>query len=239
MKPYLFYVPYNCAALTYTEKALAAIGYPFIDHPSPDITHILLPVPTKVSALSEHLAMLPKDITIIGGNLTDSIFASYQTIDLLQSDDYLAQNAAITAHCAIKIALSVLPRILSDCPVLVVGWGRIGKCLAQLLRRMGAQVTVAARKGADRAVIQALGFRTTAIPLNSKQSYRVVFNTAPAPIFFPASGREDCLKIELASSEGLTGNDIVIARGLPGKEAPESSGQLIAQTIHQILNHKE
>lgn len=239
MKPILFYVPYANAALTYAEKTLQTMGYPFIDHPSPDITHIMLPVPTKVSALSKHLAMLPKDIAIIGGNFTDSVFANYQTIDLLQFDDYLAQNAAITAHCAVKIALSMLPRTLSDCPVLVIGWGRIGKCLAQLLRGMGAQVTVAARKSSDRAIIRALGFHAAAVPLTEKLSCRAIFNTVPTPISLPILGKEDCLKIELASSDGLTGNDIVIARGLPGKEAPESSGQLIAQTIHQILNRKE
>ncbi len=239
MKPFLFYIPYSCAALTHAENALQAAGYCFIDHPSPDITHVLLPVPTKISALSVQLAMLPKDVTIIGGNLTDPIFAGCQTIDLLQSEDYLAQNAAITAHCAVKVALSKLPRILSDCPVLVIGWGRIGKCLAQLLQQMGAQVTVAARKASDRAIIQALGFCAAAIPLSSKQFYRVVFNTVPAPVSLPSQSKEACLKIELASSDGLSGNDIVIARGLPGKEAPESSGQLIAKTIHQILTSKE
>lgn len=239
MKPFLFYVPYSCAALTYAENALQALGYRFIDHPSPDITHAILPVPTKVSALSNQLAMLPKDVTIIGGNLTDPIFAGYKVIDLLQSDDYLAQNAAITAHCAVKIALSALQRILQDCPVLVIGWGRIGKCLAQLLQKMGAQVTVAARKAADRAIIQALGFRAAAIPLNNKQAYRIVFNTVPASVSLLSHSKEACLKIELASSDGLTGTDVVLARGLPGKEAPESSGQLIAQTIHHILNKKE
>ncbi len=239
MKPFLFYVPYSCAALTHAENALQSLGYCFIDHPSPDITHVILPVPTKVSALTNQLAMLPKDVTIIGGNLTDPIFAGYKVIDLLQSDDYLAQNAAITAHCAVKIVLSMLQRTLQDCPVLVIGWGRIGKCLAQLLRRMGAQVTVAARKSSDRAIIQALEFRAAAIPFSGKQSYRVIFNTVPAPVYLPAPGKEACLKIELASSDGLTGTDIVIARGLPGKEAPESSGQLIAQTIHHILNKKE
>ena len=239
MKSFLFYIPYSCAALTYAQDTLQKLGYCFIDHPSPDITHVLLPVPTKVSALSVQLAMLPKDITIIGGKLIDPIFADYKTIDLLQAEDYLAQNAAITAHCSVKIALSMLPRTLQDCPVLVIGWGRIGKCLAQLLDNMGAQVTVAARKSTDRAIIQALGFRSAAIPLNAKHAYRLIFNTVPAPISLPTYSKEACLKIELASSDGLSGSDIIIARGLPGKEAPESSGQLIAQTLHQILTSKE
>ena len=104
MKSFLFYIPYSCAALTYAQDTLQTLGYCFIDHPSPDITHVLLPVPTKVSALSVQLAMLPKDITIIGGKLIDPIFADYKTIDLLQAEDYLAQNAAITAHCAVIAA---------------------------------------------------------------------------------------------------------------------------------------
>ena len=35
------------------------------------------------------------------------------------------------------------------------------------------------------------------------------------------------------------GKDVIIARGLPGKDAPESSGELIARTAIRIAAGKE
>jgi hypothetical protein len=46
--------------------------------------------------------------------------------------------------------------------------------------------------------------------------------------------REDCVKIELASKDGMEGDDIIIARGLPGIHLPESSGELIAETFLRL-----
>jgi hypothetical protein len=47
------------------------------------------------------------------------------------------------------------------------------------------------------------------------------------------------VKIELASSPGLEGDDVIEALGLPGKYAPETSGKLIARTILRLCAGKE
>jgi dipicolinate synthase subunit A len=153
---------------------------------------------------------------------------------------YLAENADITAHCAVKVALARLPVILKGCQVLIVGWGRIGKCLGKLLKNMGAIVTIAARKETDRALAAALGYEVLDPASMSYElvRFRVVFNTVPGIVL----DRErmtycsnDCLKIELASVPGMEGDDVISARGLPGKEAPETSGTLIAKTVLRLL----
>ena len=46
--------------------------------------------------------------------------------------------------------------------------------------------------------------------------------------------QEDCLKIDLASLPGMDGSDVIVARGLPNLEAPESSGHLIAKTVLRL-----
>jgi dipicolinate synthase subunit A len=164
-------------------------------------------------------------------------------VDILTDGDYLAQNADITAHCAVKAALQRLPVTLKGLPVLVVGWGRIGKCLGQLLRSMGAAVTIAARKASDRAILAALGYEIldTAALGYELVRFRLVFNTADAMVL-PRQAleycRADCLKIDLASKLGLGGDDVIWARGLPGKEAPESSGALIARSVIPILREE-
>ena len=51
--------------------------------------------------------------------------------------------------------------------------------------------------------------------------------------------RKDCVKIELASTDGIAGSDILTARGLPGTYAPETSGKLIAATVLRLCAKEE
>ncbi len=227
-------------------------GFAFTDHPHPETTHLLLNVPSFTAdgalagggELSRLLPRLPEAITVIGGNLTAPELSGYTVIDLLRDDGYLAKNADITARCALRVASATLPCTWDGCPVLVIGWGRIGKCLAKHLSALGADVTVAARKSADRAMLRALGY--AALPIRCLHEIlprcRVIYNTVPAPVLSQAQSalcRKDCLKIELASVPGIAGEDVVMARGLPGKLAPEDSGKLIAQTVLRLMAEKE
>lgn len=209
------------------------LGLPLVDHPTPDATHLLLDVPLRQTDLEKTLSMLPPGITAIGGNLDIPALEGYRKLDLLQDAEYLAKNAAITAHCAIKLALPCLDVTPEGCPVLILGWGRIGKCLARLLKGLGAEVTVAARKEADRAMLRALGYRAVEFHELSKilHGFRLIYNTVPEKILSEATTfHTECVKIELASRQGLPGA-VIDGRGLPGKLAPESSGKLIAETI--------
>lgn len=236
---------YSAGATQATEFALRFLPFSLTDHPTPEVSHLLLDVPSfdpggnlrGGGALEPVLERLPVNICILGGNLSIPALGNYTTLDLLQDPEYTAQNGSITANCAIQLALPLLGITLSGCTVLILGWGRIGKCLAQLLRQMGAQVTVAVRRDADRAMLLALGYRGVFVDeLNDKlNEFRLVYNTIPAAVL-PEDPpfRKDCVKIELASTPGL-GADAVDGRGLPGKLAPESSGALIARRITALL----
>ncbi len=239
-------------ALGYACRQLERAGLQLLDHPAPEVTHLLLPSPAFDAGgcikgggkPEELLAMLPPGITVIGGNLSHPALAGYAAIDLLQDPFYLWENAAITAHCALTIAARSLPVTLHHCPAAVIGWGRIGKCLSRLLAALGACVTVVARKAEDRAMAAALGYEVTAPNLLHRRlpEFRLIFNTAPAPVLFAqqlALCRKDCVKIDLASSKGIAGEDVIWARGLPNIHAPESSGKLIAETVIRILQEKE
>ena len=237
------------AALRYTCRYLEDRGFQILSCPAPDATHLLLPVPSfepdgriRGGGILEHiLSDLPKDITVVGGNLNHPALEGYQKLDLLQDADYLATNAAITADCAIRIAASRLPVVWDGCRVLILGWGRIGKCLAAQLKGLGAKVTVSARKAADRAMIQALGCRSadTGHLEPELDHCRVVFNTIPDPVLDGSEAGPDCLMIDLASKKGIAGDDVIHARGLPGKDTPESSGILIGRTMIRMIAGKE
>lgn len=228
-------------ALTYAIQALTRQGCHIVSDPDSSITHLLLPVPSFEpdgnikggGILEDILAQLPKDVVVLGGLLDRLELCGYDCIDLLNDPLYTARNANITAHCAVKLALSKLPATLEGQQVLVIGWGRIGKCLAKLLSGMGADVTVAARKESDRVMLTALGYRATDTQSIDTRPFRVIFNTVPQMVCPECPG--DGLKFDLASKPGLGGDDVIWARGLPGKDAPESSGQLIAETILRLI----
>ena len=252
MSRFIFYPANDSAVLRAAGEALKTRGYGVVDRPCDRVTHLLLPVPSfdadgsiKGGGNWEMLLdELPKNITVIGGNLPPNKLQSYRYLDLLKDPLYLADNAAITAHCALGLATEKLPVTLRGCPTLIIGWGRIGKCLASLLWALEADVTIAARKEEDRAMAHALGYhaKDTALLDQDLNDYRLIYNTVPVPILSEeqvANCRSNCLKIDLASQLGIWGEDVLWARGLPGKLAPESSGKLIAKTIIRLLSRKE
>lgn len=240
----LFYTAGHSKALEYAVELLKQAGIPFTDQTDLNATHLLLPVPSFGTdgeligggSLRKLLPQLSRDICVIGGNLDRPELSGYKVQDLLQDDTYVSANAAITAHCAIGHAIARLPVTLDKCPVLVIGWGRIGKCLAKLLAALGAQVTIAARKSSDRAMVAALGYHGISTQHIDPSPHRVIFNTAPVMVL-PDGG--NALKIDLASKPGIGGQDVIWARGLPGKDAPESSGKLISEAILCKLNQGE
>lgn len=231
----------------YASQYLKKSGMTLIDHISPEITHLLLDIPSFSEhgllrdnrSLPELLPMLPETVTIIGGNLTPDYLLNYKKIDLLKDASFLYQNAAITAECALQVAANALNTTFSDSPALVLGWGRIGKCLSLLLQAVGCQVTVAARKEEDRAMAMAMRLDVLDYPdiPDSLHQFRILFNTVPhQTIPIPILDTwKDGIKLDLASSPGMVCDNVITARGLPGKYAPESTGKLIAESVKRIL----
>ena len=218
-------------AIRFAARELERQGVSIAPTFSEKVTHVLLNVPTKEVELSE----MPAGVTLIGGNL-DHIPATFRKIDLLREEQYLAENAALTADCALRLLGQQLPVAFRDCPILIIGWGRIGKCLASMLKVLGAQVTVAARKPSDLGMLTALGYQTVEIGNIDPIPYRAILNTASAPVLSPGG---NAVKIDLASRLGMAGEDVIWARGLPGKMLPESSGQLIARGVLRHLGEGE
>lgn len=226
------------AAISHAFTFLAQRGLSVTAYPTRSTRYLLLPVPSFPNGsayLEELLPSVSKGVIICGGNLDTPLLKDYRTVDFLKDPYYLAENAAITAECALAIAEDKIAP--AGCSALVLGWGRIGKCLGRLLQLQGADVTIAARRDADLAMIRALGCESVQIEnMDSDLTrYSLILNTIPAMVLPGMITAPDTVILELASQPGMAGENIISARGLPGKMAPEASGKLIADTFVRLL----
>lgn len=223
---------------------LSEAGIPVTRKAAPDVTHLLLPVPSFPSGdeyLAHILADLPEHVIVSGGNLSSLLLDGHAAVDFLQDPYYLAENAAITAACAVEIVEKRIQKPFSKSNVLIIGWGRIGKCLCRLLEKKGCAVTAAVRKDTDRAMIRALGYSGISIEDAARTSdhFDTIINTVPVMVLPAINVKEDAIVLELASRPGMSGANIIDGRGLPSKMAPEASGKLIAKTFLRLSLGKE
>ena len=167
--------------------------------------------------------------------------------DYAARDDFSVLNAVPTAEGAVECAMSAYEGTIAGARCLVVGFGRIGKILAKLLKALGAEITVSARSATDRAYIAALGYEfVNTERLSEIRGFNIVFNTVPKLIF----DREllqntdcDTLLIDLASLPGGVDFDAASALridaqralSLPGKCAPKTAGEIIKTTVFRMI----
>ena len=172
-------------------------------------------------------------------------------IDYSLREDFLLQNAHLTAEGALALALNNTDISLRGAKTIIMGYGRIGQFLAQMLKALNSRVTIVARREESRVLaktqgMDAVGFRHLAEKLNSAE---VVFNTIPFPVIGEAelsAASANALFIELASLPGgidafaaeHQGKKLIKAPGLPGKTAPETAGRIIFETVCRILEER-
>lgn len=169
-------------------------------------------------------------------------------IDYSQREEFAVLNAVATAEGAIQAAMEELPVTLSGRKILILGAGRIAKVLIDALSGFHTKITVAARKCSDLAWAKVYGCDAVRIDKIGEVigGFDVIFNTVPAVILDEKNLRKiekSCLVIDLASkpggvdfnTAGMLGVKTIWLLSLPGKVAPVTSGEVIADTIKNIL----
>lgn len=211
------------------------------------------PLGRDTHGLEGILSVLRSDQMVTGGMIDRATYDMARGLGMSISDYYAREelvisNAAATAEGAIKIAMEETPITLLGSKCLVIGFGRIGKILAHRLNGIGATVTASGRNYADKAWIDAYGYK--ALSTNSLEGhlrdFDIIFNTVPARTLSKdrlKEVRSNCLIIDLSSKPG--GMDFIAAGNLglralwalslPGKVAPVTSGIIIKNTIYNML----
>lgn len=193
-------------------------------------------------------SLINDNVLLLGGNLPE---ISETRIDYAKDEKFLTQNAKITAEGAISIAMNISKTTLCGTSAVVLGYGRIGVYLTELLRSLGVKVFVVARKNTSRLQAElsgakAVGFEDIDVLFREAN---FVFNTIPFPIVNQTavcSLKQNTPFIDLASlpggltedAEKVLGERYIHALGLPGKYAPETAGRVIFETVFEILQKK-
>ena len=128
----------------------------------------------------------------------------------------------------------------------------MGQALGVRLGALGAQVTAAARRPAQRALAESFGLRSVAIGRLGQlaPAFDTVVNTVPAQVLSAevlARLRPESLIVDLASRPGGTdfeaarrlGHRAIHALSLPAACAPESAGEAVAQTVCEMIGQRE
>lgn len=169
-------------------------------------------------------------------------------VDYMKDEQVAVQNTVAAAEGVIAEAISRSPQNLYKSACLVLGYGRCGSTLVSYLKKFSCHVTVyekektaAARAGvvADRVA------DISQLPHCLKEA-QYVFNTVPSlvlPKTMLGYVRDDVLILDLASAPGGVdyeaaenmGIEARLFPGLPGKYAPLSSAEILADAVMREL----
>ena len=200
--------------------------------------------------------LLKKGNIVIGGQLPESFKETLTDTEIEFYDYFLLDELAIfnaipTAEGVVEILIKNLPITIHSMKCAILGYGRVGKVLAETLKSLGAEVTIFARKERDKAYAFTKGYKFASFPSlkNTEYKFDALINTVPQKVL----GRDemknissDCLFIEIASAPfGIDFQaakefafDVIKANSLPGKVAPKTAGEIIGRSILPILENK-
>lgn len=215
---------------------------------------ILLPVPTTKDGKTVYCPLSDKKIYLqdIKERVNNQLilccnykFEDKNYIDYNTLDSFALLNAVPTAEGAIALAINETDFTLWKSKVLVVGYGRVGKIMADRLKVLGAEVTVSARKPKDFATLSALGFKyiNTETLCDIYLDFDIIFNTVDVKVLSD-NALENCpadLIIDLSSKGGFNlnyakalGIKAFKPGGIPGVCAPKTAGEILAKTVAEL-----
>ena len=221
--------------------------------------YILLPLPLDESRtpLAELLRAAKPGALALGGKLSAqarqiAAEAGVELVDYFAREELILCNAIPTAEGCIGILMAERTRTLWNSAILLAGFGPVGQALGVRLAALGAQVTVAARRPAQRALAESFSLRAVDLARleQAAPAFDTVVNTIPAPVLTEAvlaALWPGSLIVDLASKPG--GTDFAAARRLGHRAihalslftacAPETAGEALARTVCEILAERE
>ena len=211
---------------------------------------IILPIPStrdkmKITGTEVPLSKLFADVRegdMIGAYALPEDFAAELrdkgalVYDAALDEDFLRENAKITAHGALGRILTETERDLSEISVGIIGYGRIGSAMAELLMFIGARVRLFSTSREKLLALAESGVDAWMADDGSDFSgLDILVNTAPRRTISEKKEREIILGgvkiIELASGNNFSSPEILRMPAIPDRMYPLSAGRLYAKHI--------
>ncbi len=226
-------------------------GHQLPEHGPWDAVVLPLPLSSMPEALEEELPAGQKIVCGVTRPDFDALAGKrrWKLLRVLKDDTYTQKNAVLTAEGAVHAAMSKTDRALTGQSCLVLGYGRIGKALTGMLRGLGVQVTVAARRKESRDAAGENSIPFADLPAHLPHT-TLLFNTVPSPVvteqellLLPPDARLFELAsppygIDLSAADRLCLN-ASLESGLPGRYCPQSAAEtLLAYLEREDENHE-
>lgn len=213
--------------------------------------NISTPFGSEVLSADTVAHLLKDNAVVFAGKVSSELktaLPNNEILDYMLSEELNIKNAIPTAEGAVQLALEELACTLNGMKILVTGTGRISTALIRILQGFGADITAAVHNPNGVAKARLLGVKSVPVRKLSGD-WSLVFNTVPKLILDKdtlKSFNKDTLFIDLASKPGgidfeaavELGLKVIWALGIPGKTAPVTSGEIIAETVSSILNER-
>ena len=167
-----------------------------------------------------------------------------QYVNLWEDERLLRENAYLTAEAAVASAMRESRLAMAGLNCAVIGYGRIGRSLTEILLNLGAHVTVISGREAKRSAARAIGADAAALAevAGALTGQDVIFSTPPATVLDAAALKNvsaEAQLIDLASPP--YGFDLDAARelglharrepGLPGRYCPLSAARALYSAV--------
>ena len=223
----------------------------------PSLTHaVLLPIPTArdgihVTGTDRLLLEATRDVgegsLVCGygipvGERERMRAAGAKVFDAMECEGFLLENSYISALGAMGYILTELKKVPREVSFGIVGYGRIGSALLEMLLFFGARVRVYTTRSETREALGRCGIESAATDLSDGvgiSGIDVLINTAPTSLtsFFPDGKIPDGIRvIELASGDNF-GKIEGVERlpGIPDKMYPRSAGAAYSNAIENFI----
>lgn len=224
-----------------------------------DDMHINMPSFDQKIKIRDIAESAGAECLLLGGKLPQALRSELDAlgkryVDYYDIETFQIQNALLSAEGAIYYAKQSLDSSFWGARIGILGFGRIGKMLAYLLRSTGARVSVFARRDADISWSRMLGMEASGIGGEKYFSHLgkqdIIFNTVPYNIITDSVASAispRTLIMDIASAPYGVGEDVLKKYplnyrrelGIPGRYAPRSAGEILAQTVSSMLSRED
>ena len=210
----------------------------------------LLPIPSTrdnryingTSVVIEDIAMmLDSDSAVVGYNIPEKITDRAKSVgarvfDAGLDEDFLLENAELTARGTVGFILTHYKRDLSEMRVGVVGYGRIGMRLVRWLLLFGATLTVYTRREALALELCEAGISAKTVEEGDFSKLDILINTTPKRQIEESDLDPDTDIIDLASGISFDPSErLVRLASVPESYYPITAGRLYGEAAIRSL----